>query len=87
MTFDGSLGQRAGGIDDLGLNQFSRRYIFHLLARVTAHVEKGSEDLISSISMLIAPDANPYDIEHIWADDFSRYQGSFADATEFANLA
>lgn len=83
VTFDGSLARGRGGIDDLGLNQFSRRYIFHLLARVTAHVEKGSKGSDLFDKYVDRTDANPYDIEHIWADDFSRYQGSFTDAIEF----
>ena len=33
VTFDGSPSRGRSGIEGLGLNQFSRRYIYHLLAR------------------------------------------------------
>ena len=42
VTFDGSPSKRRKGINDLYLNQFSRRYIYHLLARLTAYIEVGA---------------------------------------------
>lgn len=34
ITFEGSQSRGRGGIQQLGLNQFTRRYIYHLLARI-----------------------------------------------------
>jgi uncharacterized protein with ParB-like and HNH nuclease domain len=83
VTFDGSPARGRVGIKDLRLNQFSRRYIFHLLARVTAYVEKesGGADLFDTY--VDRTGKNPYDIEHIWPDDFTRYRSTFATAEEF----
>lgn len=83
VTFDGSPSRGRSGIDELHLNQFSRRYIYHLLARLTAFVEKGSgrSDLFDKFTDRTSK--NPFDIEHIWANDYSRYQDIFADANEF----
>lgn len=39
IGFEGYASRDRYGIDDLRLNQFSKRYIYHLLARLTAHVE------------------------------------------------
>lgn len=72
-TFDGSPSRNRHGIKELALNQFSRRYIFHLLARVTAYVEvsSGKPDLFDKY--VDRKVKNPSDIEHIWADKYERY--------------
>lgn len=83
VTFDGSRTKGRNGIDDLYLNQFSRRYIYHLLARLTAYVEleSGKPDLFDKY--VDRSSANPCDIEHIWADDYSYYQDIFPSINEF----
>lgn len=74
VDFEGSDSRGRRGIAGLGLNQFSRRYIYHMLARVTAYVEvsSGKPDLFDKYVDRKAK--NPSDIEHIWANDYSRYQ-------------
>lgn len=42
VAFDGAPKKGREGIPGLGLNQFSRRYIFHMLARITAFTEHQS---------------------------------------------
>lgn len=83
VTFDGSPSKGREGINGLFLNQFSRRYIYHLLARLTAYVETEScqPDLFDRY--VDRTSTNPCDIEHIWPDDFSRYEGTFDDPGEF----
>lgn len=83
VTFDGSPSRGKEGINAFGLNQFSRRYIYHLLARLTAYVEtqSGMPDLFDKY--VDRTSKNPCDIEHIWANDFGRYQALFADEREF----
>ncbi len=83
VTFDGCLAKGRGGIDALILNQFSRRYVFHLLARITAHIEKGAgrSDLFNKY--VDREVKNSFDIEHIWADDFSRHSSEFGFNQEF----
>ncbi len=84
VTFEGiaKRGDRLG-IDDLGLNQFSRRYIYHMLARLTAYTEarSGKPDLFDKY--VDRKSKNACDIEHIWADDFERYESDFASRDEF----
>jgi uncharacterized protein with ParB-like and HNH nuclease domain len=74
VDFEGSESRGRRGIAWLGLNQFSRRYIFHMLARVTSYVEasSGKPDLFDKY--VDRRTKNPNDIEHIWANDYSRYQ-------------
>ena len=73
VSFDGSPTKGRTGIDGLGLNQFSRRYIYHLLARLTAFTEVGAGKPDLFDKYVDRNTKNPCDIEHIWANDFSRY--------------
>lgn len=83
VTFKGSPAKGRGGIDELALNQFSRRYIFHLLARLTAFTEAGSGRADSFDKYVDREVKNPFDIEHIWADDFAANSSLFFSAQEF----
>lgn len=83
VTFAGSEARGRIGINGLGLNQFSRRYIYHLLARLTAATEIGA-GRTESFDKLVSRDVkNPFDIEHIWADNFDALAEHFADEQEF----
>lgn len=83
VTFKGSPAKGRGGVNDLGLNQFSRRYIFHLLARLTAATEGGSGRTDSFDKYVDRAARNPFDIEHIWADDYAAVSGIFPTNQEF----
>lgn len=82
-TFEGSESRGRQGIMDLRLNQFSRRYIFHLLARVTSFVEtnSGKPDLFDKY--VDRKVKNPSDIEHIWADKYERYESECSSRPDF----
>jgi uncharacterized protein with ParB-like and HNH nuclease domain len=83
ITFDGAPAKGRKGIRDLGLNQFTSRYIYHLLARLTSYVEvnSGRPDLFAQY--VDRRRNNPCDIEHIWAFDYTPYQTEFASRSEF----
>lgn len=83
VTFKGSPAKGRGGIGELVLNQFSRRYIFHLLARLTAATEAGSGRTDSFDKYVDRTARNPFDIEHIWADDFTPVSSIFSSTQEF----
>jgi uncharacterized protein with ParB-like and HNH nuclease domain len=83
VTFAGSPSRNRDGINDLGLNQFSRRYIYHLLARLSAFTEQGAGRPNNFEALVDRSLKNPFDIEHIWADDFSGFQDQFASEQEF----
>jgi hypothetical protein len=67
----------------LRLNQFSRRYIYHLLARVTAEVEVGAGKADQFDHYVDRNQKNPFDIEHIWANKYARYEDQFESRQEF----
>ena len=83
IAFEGSQSRGRGGISQLGLNQFSRRYIRHLLARITAYTEThaGKPDLFDKYVDRHAE--NSWDIEHIWPDDFDLYKAIFETRQDF----
>ncbi len=83
VTFKGCPSRGRNGLNELALNQFSKRYIFHLLARVSAFTEAGSGRGDPFAQLVDRKVKNPYDIEHIWADDFDSHQTLFASEQEF----
>lgn len=83
VTFEGSPARARGGITELRLNQFSRRYIFHLLARLTAYTEAQSGRADSFDKYVDRSVRNPFDIEHIWQDGYDGHADVFANAQEF----
>lgn len=83
VTFEGSPARGRGGIAELGLNQFSRRYIFHLLARLTAYVDTGAGKADGFPAYVDRQQKNPYDIEHIWADRYERYRDECPTEQDF----
>ncbi len=83
VTFKGSPSKGRGGINELGLNQFSRRYIFHLLARLTAVTEAGSGRGDSFDKYVNRAVKNPFDIEHIWPNNYAVVNSLFSTEQEF----
>jgi len=85
VSFEGAPSKGRKGIEALGLNQFSRRYIYHMLARLTAYteVQSGKPDLFDKY--IDRSTKNPCDIEHIWEDNFDRYKSDFTSSEEFYN--
>lgn len=73
------------GLPDLRLNQFSKRYIHHILARMTAHLEVAAGQPNRFAHYVNRKAANPYEIEHIWANRPERHRDEFATDTDFLN--
>lgn len=84
VTLEGSPSRGRFGVTDLGLNMFSRRYIFHFLARLTSYVETQSGKPDQFPNYVDRSRKNPFDIEHIWANDIGPYSSQFSDPQEFA---
>ena len=83
VTFSGSPAKKSIGIEGLALNQFSRRYIYHFLARLTAATEAGAGRGDIFDKLVERNIKNPFDIEHIWADNSSLVGDLFKDEQEF----
>src|SRR5208337_1245740 len=83
VTFEGMPSKGRKGIEGLSLNQYSRRYIYHLLARLTAYTEVGAGESDQFDEYVDRKSANPYDIEHIVPDNFDLYKAAFSSEQEF----
>ena len=73
------------GITKLSLNQFTGRYMLHILARFTSYVNTlmGNPSQFE-IYVDRNREGNTYDIEHILPDDFDSYSDLFDDPDDFA---
>lgn len=71
-------------IPKFSLNQFSGRYMLHMLARFTSYVnvKMGNPSQFDSY-MDRKRNGNTYDIEHILPDDYKSYSNDFSSADEF----
>nr|WP_217641881.1 DUF262 domain-containing protein [Actinopolyspora alba] len=83
VSFDGSPSRYRRGIAGLGLNQFSRRYIYHLLARLTAYTERGAGKPDRFDELVDRTLKNPWEIEHIWPDHHERYADECPSREDF----
>lgn len=80
VTFSGCNAKGRTGIEGLVLNQFTRRYIYHFLARLTAAADVASSRTIGFDQLM---NRELFDIEHIWPDQYSAYSSEFASEQEF----
>ena len=79
------MNEKLDAIDSFELNQFTGRYMLHMLARLTDHVntEMGYASMFAAYI-----DRNPktaYDIEHVLPDDYPSYKQFFNDEEDFKN--
>ena len=72
----------ADTINQFRLNQFTKKYIKNILARITSFIEDKTNDIPRYVEY-IASSKNAYEIEHIICDHFERFTDEFADKTEF----
>jgi uncharacterized protein with ParB-like and HNH nuclease domain len=82
--FDGVPGTWRTGFKGLQVNQWSKRYIRYILARITAYIEtkSGMEDrFVEYTSTNIK---KPYEIEHLWANHFERHRNEFESSSDFS---
>lgn len=82
--FDGTADGRRDGLEGFRLNQWSKRYIKVLLARMTSHLEAES-GMDSNAAKYLAEGKARYEIEHIWADHHARHRDEFASLADFAD--
>ena len=71
------------GMGRFYLNQFTSRYMLHVLSRITYYIDQKIgltnkfEDYVNRTGK------NPYDIEHIWCNDYQRFAAQVTDEEEF----
>lgn len=65
------------------LNSFTKRYIKHILARVTSYIEESSGVAPNYCNYMDTLTKNPYEIEHIIADHFELFTEEYTDQDDF----
>lgn len=71
------------GLKYFRLHQQNKRYVHYLLARLTQHIELES-GIDSKFETYVTKDSkNPFQVEHIWANKFTRYTSEFNDESAF----
>lgn len=83
VTFEGSKSRDREGLWSWGINQTSRRYMYHFLARATAFLEHGSGGSDSFAFLVDRTRKNPFDIEHILADDYDSFADQYENESTF----
>jgi uncharacterized protein with ParB-like and HNH nuclease domain len=72
------------GIKKFYMHQQNRGYVHMLLARITHHIADKSGIDSSILGYLDRGAKHPFQVEHIWANDYDQYKSEFGNEYEFA---
>lgn len=78
-----NMGVSFEAIGNFGLNQFTKSYMLHILARFVTHIDLEMEYPNRFESYVARKAKVTYDIEHALPDDYESYQDLFGDEDEF----
>lgn len=70
-------------IYSFGLNGFTKKYIKHILARITGYIEEQCGVSSNYLNYINYKTKNPFEIEHIICDHYEEFMDEFADKEEF----
>lgn len=82
--FDGVPDTWRKGFNGFTLNQWSKRYIRYILARITAYIESMSGIENHFVEYTSTQLKKPYEIEHLWADHYEQHLDEFDNPSEFS---
>lgn len=78
-----TMDENFDAIGRFSLNLWSKRYIQHILARMTQHIEAQC-GVVSSFETYVSREIKkPFEIEHIWANKYNRHTDEFDTEEEF----
>lgn len=69
--------------DDFRLNFYTKKYIRHMLARITDYVERGCDQPGHYLEYVAVKSKRPFEVEHIITDHFEWYQDEYGSREEF----
>ena len=72
------------GINNFRLHQQNKRFVRYLLARITNHIEQQSGISSSLSDYMSDPIKKPFQVEHIWSDQFEQHKDEFSQRDEFS---
>ena len=73
-----------GKFENFYMHGQNKRFVKFLLSRITAHVEQGAGMTTTFQTYHDSPGGKPFEIEHIWADDFAAHSDEFTDKYDFS---
>lgn len=68
---------------DFRLNLYTKKYIRHMLARITDYVERGCDQPGHYLEYVAVKSKRPFEVEHIITDHFEWYQNEYGSREEF----
>ena len=74
------------GWQDFRLNQYTKKYTKHMLARITDYVERGCGLPGHYLDYVAQRSKRPFEVEHIITDHYEWYQDEYASREEFASF-
>jgi hypothetical protein len=80
-----SLDYNFAGLEELRLNGFTKKYIKHMLARVTAFIEESCDTTSNFVNYVNRDLKNPYEVEHITPDHYEWYITEYSSPVEFTD--
>lgn len=66
-----------------GLNGYTKKYIKHMLARITGFIEEECEVESNYCNYINTNTKNPYEVEHILSDHYEWFTDEYVDQEEF----
>ena len=72
-------------IPGLRLNTYTKKYIKHMLARITGFIEEETGVASNYNNYMETKTKNPYEIEHIISDHFEWFTDEYSDPVDFRN--
>ncbi|MHA3098322.1 DUF262 domain-containing protein [Acinetobacter brisouii] len=73
------------GLDKFRMHGQNKRFVKFLLARMTAWCEQQAGMSTNFVTYYAPSSGKPFEVEHIWADKFSRHKDEFEQEHEFQN--
>jgi hypothetical protein len=70
-------------VDTFGLNNFTKKYIKHILARITAYIEESIDVSSNYCNYINNETKNPFEIEHIITDHYEWFSNEYTDQEDF----
>lgn len=70
-------------LKQLGLNNYTKKYIKHMLARITSYIEEKTEVENHYVNYVDTNGKNPYEVEHIITDHYEWFTTEYADQEDF----
>ena len=77
--------EKLDAIQEFELNQFTGRYMLHMLARLTDYVNVRMGRASEFVKYVDRNPRTSYDVEHILPDDYGTYKDMFNDEEDFHN--